>query len=207
MGVVTVEDLIHRIKRVHNALDNRKKSDLSDIKPIITKDQNGYYVEVSFSRDDDQAELDNKVNTLIGNIAKIKDHLKQHCKLNDIADGKEIEQIIDTSPDMKIIITLDNIDKHGLPLRGSPRCEFIPILKNIKTLLALSTGTSSSGAASITFGLTAIKANTSESGNASLIINGDIYNEESGQKVATLLDTCSKAIALWESTLKSYGIM
>jgi len=192
-----------RIRRIHHALGQLQDSDLSLIACERGVTADGYrYFEVDFSKGTTEEGLANLVQSVIANIASIRDHLKAWCRKN----GKDFEgdNLINTNRDVAIIHDLWNLDKHAQPNRS--RSGHYPIIRNLTRSLNLSTGTAPGSYALFTIDPRTGEPRTEAPGGAAkLVINGDIVDEQ-GTQLGDLETICKSATVAWEQTLIRAGV-
>jgi len=174
--------------------------DLSPIKPVteIINDKPRYSVD--FSGGVSRATAANRVSTLIGNIACLKDYLRAWCKAN----GKPFrgEELIDGNINVAIIHDLWNLDKHAGHDRSS-RSNLFPRFSDApQTVLAIKSD-STTGPASVTisFGSGVVQ----KQGNVTLQISAEVI-DKNGNILGKLESIAEKAVSAWEEEFKSLGM-
>jgi hypothetical protein len=151
-----------------------------------------------FSMGKSSAQIANAAQLLIYNIAHLKDHLKrwgeQHGK-----EPREVEEQINRTPALQIVVDLSNIDKHGEASKHRRYDKPIE-LRNVRNILRLSAGGGAPGAA----GLLGEKVVTSGAGNATVLLTGEIVDEQ-GDLVGGLDRVADEAVQAWEEFMQRYG--
>lgn len=94
-------------------------------------------VSISFFNPDDEPKILNQINSVISNLANLKDCLKKKIEESG-NDPKVIEDEINNSPHLQVILDLSNQEKHGYPLTKTRRSEKDPLITNVGRLLSSS---------------------------------------------------------------------
>lgn len=154
----------------------------------------------NFGRDNELAIL-NKINIILYNLSSLKDHLKNCLKSNG-HNPKIIENEINNSFHLQILIDLVNQEKHGYPLSKSNRSNKNPIIKNPFQALNLSTGTMPQSAAGITLFLDGNYQMFGENNN--IIISAEIC-DGNGNKLFMLEELVETCFDKWENIAQVYN--
>lgn len=128
-------DLALRLERVYAAIGNKADGEIQKyIKLSIVGDVDdpNHTVVVSFDNGQSESETTNIVFVIIEHLAKLKDHLK--TKLG--SRRKLVEDKINESFELQLIMDLSNAEKHGYPL-DTERSHRSPRLQNIRTALTI----------------------------------------------------------------------
>ncbi|SRR6266496_1270722 len=185
-------DLTNRVERLYASIDDLQDFDLKN--KIVVEQipvSNGTMLKTYFGAKDNLSEL-NSLVLVIHNIANLKDHLKKKLA-KDI-----VENHIDASNALKIIIDLSNAEKHSYPTTSN-RSGLNPKIKNIQSGLKL-------GAQST------IEMNA---------LTGDVMNLEGTafiEAIATIVDENDnvlmnsdqlfiEAIDSWEALLQKFNLL
>ncbi|HWZ65387.1 MAG TPA: hypothetical protein VNX65_01155 [Patescibacteria group bacterium] len=146
-----------------------------------------------------QVEILNKVFNVIHALAGLKDHLK--TRMTQIGKNpKEVEDLINETQELSLVIDLDNQDKHGSPLTKTNRSGKQPRLANLQQALS-GDGPST---LSITFnGMTGQIA--SQDGPLKIVIIGDVM-DGSDSKIMPLEQLLDKALKSLEDFISSNEI-
>ncbi len=195
-------DLNSRLKRLSLALDKRYEL---DIKPQvnISRKVSGNIHEVDFSFGAmDETEMIERIFSVINNIAGLKDHLKN--KLESIGKNpKLVEDMINGSRTLSLILDLWNQDKHGYPLKKTNRSKLNPQIVNVDQGLVIS---NSSNKASVSFTITEDNASYSSSENAAIAISGEVI-DGSGKFIISVENMFRQAIVDLENFLKTQSLL
>lgn len=110
---MSYEDINSRINRMYLSVDATIDEDIpSHINVRREKTEKGGTVSISFSNEEDVLVILNEIFSVISSLAKLKDHLNRKLKHKNI-DPKSFIDEIKNSEHLKLIIDLDNLDKHG----------------------------------------------------------------------------------------------
>lgn len=195
-------DLDTRLKRLSLALGKRYESDIkSQVK--ISKKVSGDVYEVGFSFGTmEETEMIERIFGIINNIASLKDHLKN--KLESIGrDPKLVENMIDSSKALSLVLDLWNQDKHGYPLKETNRSNLNPQIVNVNQGLVIS---NSSDKTSVSFTITEDSASYASSENAAIAISGEVV-DGSGKFIISVENMFRQAVIDLESFLKAQGLL
>lgn len=189
-----------RLKRLFNALNLRYDQDIkSNIKFSRTVSQGVHTIGFSFE-DKDETEITNRIFQMISAIASLKDHLKSEMTRNK-KNPKLVEDLIDNSLELSLILDLWNQDKHGYPLKKSNRSNKNPKIVNISRGL-ITTG----GKGSISFEITPEKTNFQKSeGGIAIHIGAEIVDDK-GKFIIFLDDLLENAVREIEDFLTKNNI-
>lgn len=191
-------DLDSRLKRLSLALDKRYEL---DIKPQvnISRKVSGDIHEIGFSFGAmGETEMIERIFNVINNIAGLKDHLKN--KLESIGkDPKLVENMINGSKALSLVLDLWNQDKHGYPLKKRNRSNLNPQIINVNQGLVIS---NTSNKASVSFTITEGNASYASSENAAIAISGEVV-DGSGEFIISVENMFRRAIMDLEGFLKT----
>jgi hypothetical protein len=166
-------DINSRLKRIYSAIGKQTEHDVSsNVKQVFEKSGDEYGVGVVFGKRD-ETELQNIAFGIINTIASLKDHLKTKIKANG-GNPKSVENMINGSIELMLIMDLWNQDKHGYPLTKNNRSKKNPRVVNFTQGLTMSGGTQ----ATVTFKVTPAGINhVSSTENTVIKINAEIVDE------------------------------
>jgi hypothetical protein len=190
-------DINERLKRIYASIDSKNKYGgevLTGVHTDHTEMSNGQS-KVTFSFGD-KVEATNQIHNIIGNLANLKDILKY----NIVKQGKGeqlIEDEINKSFALQLILDLSNQEKHGYPLTKTRRSKKDPLIKNICTGLSPSNKpddkrySSSDGSAAF---------------NVMIVINADIVDYDENH-LFTLDELIKLAINDWENIIAKFQLV
>jgi hypothetical protein len=196
--------LDRKIRQMHAALADLATEDLASVKAEFGSDGVHTYTKVDFDKDSDEIALANAASLLVANIASMKDHLKVWCTVHKVPFSGDA--LIDSSRSVALIHDLWNVDKHA-ELSRPPRSGHTPSLRNLQTMLSISTGTAANSFASWTMDPQTGHMTTDASGGGAvqLTLQAQIV-DASGSIVGDFSHTCREAIAEWEKALSAAGV-
>ena len=157
----------------------------------------GHSTTVKFGNDDPQT-ITNKIFIILYNLSSLKDHLK-NCLKNNGHDPNIVEQEINNSIHLQVLIDLVNQEKHGYPLTKSNRSGKNPLIKNPSQFLLLRTDTTAGSTASFTFS----RNGPILHGNNSIMIDAEIHDDKGNLLflLDELIDTC---FSKWNQIATTY---
>ncbi|GAB5418979.1 MAG: hypothetical protein Crog4KO_00400 [Crocinitomicaceae bacterium] len=120
-------DIQLRLSRTFKSLEGRYDDDV-DKYTEIKEWEDGKGMSFIFGQEDESDTL-NKVMIILHNLASLKDHLKNTYKENSLSPSI-IENEIDKSIHLQVLIDIVNQDKHGSPLRN-PRSKKSPVIRDL----------------------------------------------------------------------------
>lgn len=195
-------DLDSRLKRLNLALDKSYELNIkSQVK--ISRKVSGDIHEIGFSFGAmEETEMVEKIFNVINNIASLKDHLKN--KLESVRkDPTAVEDMINNSKTLSLILDLWNQDKHGYPLKKTNRSNLNPQIINVNQGLVIS---NSSNKASVSFRITQDSASYTSSENAAIAISGEVV-DGSGKFIISVENMFRQATADLEGFLETQGLL
>jgi len=169
-------NLEKRLERLSNALGKRFDPDIKSHTKVIRKTSGRkHMIGVSFDGGFDESELNNRVFGIISAIGGLKDHLKKQMRKVK-KDPQLLEEMINNSLELQLILDLWNQDKHGSPLNKKyRRSNKNPKIVNISSGLSLTGG--NKGSVTVSFsGNKATLGSVTE--NMAIKISGDVVDEE-----------------------------
>jgi hypothetical protein len=137
--VTDASDVDSRLARIYAAIDQTIETDMSGFAPKVEQIGNRISVTQDFMGGRTTAEIENLAHSSIQNIASFPDHLRRWCRQNGVAPSA-IDEIYEGSFDLKVIVDLNNNDKHGWPPRDGGKTGIAPQLaEGIETVMQMST--------------------------------------------------------------------
>ena len=192
-------DITSRLERIYVSVKSKIDYDLEKNINIKTESQaNSYSLMGTFDKGS-IAEKENKILIIIHNLANLKDHLKQIMQSKG-GDKQKIEDEIDASPALQIIIDLANSEKHTYPTRSN-RSGLNPKLDEIHSFMSLSVS-SPEEVSSFTFNP---YGSFQATGDVGVNISADILDEHNN-KIMTLDEHIEKSIIKWEEIITKYDL-
>ena len=194
-------DLDSRIKRLNHSLGKEYELDIKSQVKVSRKVNNDVH-EIGFSFGAmDETEIIDRIFNVVNNIASLKDHLKNKLMANS-KDPNLVEDMINNSMALKLILDLWNQDKHGYPLTKTNRSKLNPKIVNVGQGLIISNGDK----ASVSFTITENDASYTSSQNAAVVISGDVIDEYE-KFIVSVEDMFRQGVLDLENFLKSQGLI
>ncbi len=190
---------------MHAALRSVQSSDLSQIRINRGYTDVSEYHEIDFSGGASEIDLANIVTLLIANIGSLRDHLKNWCDENGVSF--EGDNLINGNQSCAIVHDLWNTDKH-VKLTRPPRSGHHVRLVNLSKGLRVSTGATAGSFSSFSINpfTGEITTNSSGGGSASIVITGQILDENENV-LGDFSQIIDEAVDAWEICLKQAGAM
>lgn len=192
------EELNHRIRRIYAAIGATEETDLQKLQGTVVKTKTVIGIYQDFSGGLSNVELSNLAHSMIHNIANLPDHLKKWSTDNNL-NKKKIDDCVNNSPAVQIIIDLSNNDKHGYPPRDGGKSKKSPRLTNINRLMNLAPKPEKGSFVKMTFSSDGTP-NVQGNGSAKAIITGEIVDKE-GNKIGELKQIVEEATEALEQLL------
>lgn len=194
--MLDVNNIEQRLKRIYNSLSSTYEEDAYK-HIVIFKDKKGNDIGWGTSPIIEDDILANFYN-IIHNIASIKDHLKNKYQ--------NVELVISNSQVLKLIIDLDNADKHGYPLKR-PRSGTTPKIVNPTSYFRLEAGQTFGSITKITSLIdpkTMELKRTSEIGEikmSGMVVFDAQIIDENGALLIGFQDLIEQSIKAWEDII------
>jgi len=139
-------DLSERLNKTLNSLNARFDDDIAvyvthEKKEIVNSDNTKTTMTSSnyiFGNQDTETII-NKIFIILYNLASLKDHLKNSLKEQGLS-GQEVEDEINNSLHLQVLIDIINQEKHGYPLKKSNRSNKNPLIINFSEGLLMTAG-------------------------------------------------------------------
>lgn len=177
---MNTEELLERIRRIYYSIKAVEETDPNKLKATVVTTGKCIGVFQDFRGGLTDAELSNSAQTLIYNIAHLKNYLIQWAKDNG-HDETKVDQTVGNSLDLQIIIDLSNRDKHVGPRRDGGESKKRPHLVDINRVMQLKDGT------------------------AKAIITGDVVDNKNN-RIGDLHKIATKAVEAWEQLVADFGL-
>lgn len=187
---------------MHAAIGATEEKDLSEFKVSAAEQPGLIMFAADFSGGMADEELANAVQSAIYNVAHLRDHLRRWAK----AEQKDLGQIdsgVSASLELKIILDLADVDKHGGSRRDGGYSKLDPRIKNLDRALRLQTGPIAGSVVSLAFGRGGTPV-VGGGGSGSVVITGTVVDSQDNV-VGDLREILVAAIGAWERTLDSLG--
>ncbi len=152
-------------------------------------------ISISFFNPDDEPKVLNQIDSVISNLANLKDCLKGKMKQRGDDPGM-IENEINNSPYLQITLDLSNQEKHEYPLTRTNRSKKNPLIQNVGRALSPSNKPDN---------VRYERSDGSAMMNMMVKITADI-NDSQGNLLYRLDDLVEGALGTWEQIIKKYNI-
>lgn len=129
-------DIYQRLQRVYFSINERFDYDFHKY-GTIEEQENENYCSIVINSSPDKVLLINKVMLILYNMASLKDHFKKQLTIKKL-DQKLIENEIENSLHLQVLIDIVNKDKHGDPLTKQERSKKNPRIANVFSVLNIS---------------------------------------------------------------------
>jgi len=189
-----------RLERIYSSIDQRIEEDHGESIKVEwggngDKDNVvvGTTIHISFDKGKKESTDLNKIILIVHNLANLKDHLKKI-----ISNPKDIEQAINDSTYLPIVLDLSNQEKHGYPLTKFRRSFKDPKIVNVTHGMIVSAGLS-------TFSID-LMTGESQTKNCPIAMHANIV-DSNNIHLFTLDELVDGAITDWEEIIKKFNII
>ena len=193
------DDINSRLRRLYLSLGQRFEANIFEHEQSKeTRDGNKVTVTISFDGKHDVDETRNRINTIISNLANLKDHLKTKLKQKG-GDPQEIENEINQSLPLQLVLDLNNQEKHGYPLKEKRRSKKDPKIINV-----------SKGISSIP-GMNAPRfirdpiTGAGHTDNMAVVITGEVVDGQ-GNLLYSFNDLINRSSDAWETIVTKFNL-
>ena len=194
--------VVERIQRIYAALGETVEGDLAAIPPVVEIEEGTVTVWQDFTGGLSEPQLSNLLQSLIYNIASLKDHARKACKRLGI-DLIHIDEITKNQT-LLIIFDLSNSDKHGYPPRDGGHSGRSPQVKKAERYLRMTTSGEPGSVTTVTVGPGGMKS--TGDGSADVTITADVV-DANGLKIGDAHELCVEALGVWETGLTELGLL
>lgn len=194
------DKITERIRRIYAAIDEALTTDASEFSTVTRQvDGNTYATGMNFQGGLSSEQLQNIVYTAIHNTASLRDHLKGWARRND-KTASDIDDIVDASLELKVIIDLWNRDKHGGAPRDGGLSGFSPDLVGFRRAVVLPAHEEGNEKPTLTVNLFGDKPEVEFKGGAHVSTNADIVSGE-GDRLGDAMAFLEISVSKWEAVL------
>ncbi len=184
-----------RLKRIYTSVNARVETKLDRAINLVKTSKS---FKITFDKHSEDPL--NKIFIILHNLANLKDHLK--IILNSKGGNRQdIENEINNSLHLKIIIDLSNADKHGYPTRSN-RSQLNPQIKNVRHSLHVKKTEDQPQAS---FSINMLSGNHSTNSVAKVVIAADVVDQNENF-IMSLDQLINSGLTMWEKILKKYNI-
>jgi len=195
-----INDIKNRMERVYLSIDRRLDDNIKEHITIKHKENGKHWqVMISFG-EENKAEILDQIFIIISHIAKLKDHLKNLYKSKG-GNAQLIEDEVEFSEYLKLVIDLDNQEKHGR-LKNS-RSKKYPYLSEVDRALSARAGGQGQ---SSSFSINPFTGQFETEGNVVITITAEIKSKD-GIVICSLDELINKSMEKWEEIIKKYNLV
>ncbi len=192
-------DVSTRLKRIYASIDRQNKYGgevLSGMRTEMVKEsETKFKITISFGGDENDPETLNEIHAVISNLANLKDCLLE--KMTEQNKNKQlIEDDIDQSLPLQLVLDLNNQEKHGSPLKKFRRSKKDPLFTNVYRAI---------GPSNKPDGIAYSGSDGSMALNVMVSLHADITDSK-GQHLYSLDQLTNQAIIDWESIIAKHQI-
>ena len=186
-----------RIRRLYAALGELKELDLSVFEPQVQDDGQNLVLRQDFRGGLTQEQIENFAHSAIHNLSNLLDHTRRWARKN----GKqlsELDAMVERSFELRVIMDLSNVDKHGGESRDGGYSKVAPRLVHVDRLLRAHT-------VGIGLEFTPTGPKTNIQGDGVVVVSGQIV-DRNGAFIGRLDQFLEKGAQAWEGLLHDWGI-
>ena len=197
------DDLVLRVKRLYAAIKATEETDFSKLLPKVINDGHRKGFSQDWSGGLSEEEITNIAYSLISNIAHFDAHLKKWADQNG-QDKTKVDDVFNSSLELRIIKDLSNYDKHAYPPRDGGHSGKSPRINKFRRIMQMTTKPEKRSIVALTFtpqGLPKVLGD----GTAKVIVSGDILDKDDNN-IGDFHKTALKAIEVWENIMCCFGM-
>lgn len=197
---MNTKDIKDRLERVYSSIGQRFDNNIEkNVK--VKQELNGNHGRITISfGEKSKAEASNIVFAIISHLAKLKDHLKDLC-VSKGRDAQLIENEIESSEYLKLIIDLDNREKHN-KLKKSRSGKY-PYLDEVGQALSTRTGGQTK---SSFFAVDPFTGKIETKGDVVIVVTAEIKSKK-GIRICSFDELINKSIEKWEEIICRYNLI
>ncbi len=195
--------ILQRISRIYAAIGDIEENDPNKLRATVVRTDKIKAVFQDFLGGFSDDDLSNYAHTVIHNIANLRDHLIRWAAHNG-HDKTKVDQTVDNSLDIQIVIDLSNNDKHGYPPRDGGHSGKCPQLVDINRVMKLQTQAKKYSTIGMTLGADGVPKFFGD-GTAKAIITGDVVDNDKNH-IGDWYEIVTKAVEAWEQLVTDFGL-
>lgn len=198
--------LNERIRRIYAAIGEAFTTDPNEFKSVTFHvGGDTFATRMDFRAGLSTEQLQNIVFTAVHNTANLRDHMKRWARQNG-KDPNIVDDVVEASFEMKVIIDLSNRDKHGGPPRDGGLSGLSPDLTGFRRALILPKVEEGQEKPSVTVSLFGDGPEVQFQSGAHVLTNADIV-DASGKTLGDAMSFIEVAVSHLEQTLSKLGSM
>ncbi len=191
-------NISERLKKTLNSLNARFNDDIIIQYNHGVIDESNFFSSIDFGNQS-QEDLINKIFIILHNLASLKDNLK-NCLENNGLNKNLVENEVNESLHLQVLIDIINQEKHGYPLTKTNRSGKNPKILNVQEVITIRGGLEPNSGASISSdGLKIIG-----DGSAQTVVIAFIF-DDSNNFLFTLDELVSTCYEKFETIAKMYN--
>jgi putative cofactor-binding repeat protein len=196
--------ILQRIRRIYAAIGAIEEDDPRKLKATVIETDKMKAMIQNFRGGLSDDELSNQVHIVIHNISSLRDYLCRWTAQNG-KDKTKIDQIVNDSAEIQIILDLWNNDKHGgYPPRDGGYSGKSPQLVEINRVMCLQPQAIKGSMIGMTLNAKGFPEFFGK-GTAKAVITGNVV-DNANNKLGDLYEIVNKAIEAWERLLVDFGL-
>jgi hypothetical protein len=197
--------ILQRIRRVYAAIGAIEEDNPNRLVATVVNGDKVTTLFQDFRGGLSDDELSNQAHTVIHNIANLRDHLRRWAAQNG-KDKTKIDQTVENSLELRLIMDLSNSDKHGYPPRDGGRSGRHPQLIEINRVMRLQVQGNNGSTIGMELPLTpdGIPRFFGD-GAAKAVVTGDVVDGDNN-RLGDLYDIAVTAVGGWETLLADFRL-
>lgn len=195
--------ILQRISRIYAAIGDIEEDDPNKLRATVVQTDKIKAIFQDFRGGLSDYDLSNCAHTVIHNIADLRNHLIRWATHNG-HDKTKVDQTVDNSLNIQIVIDLSNNDKHGYPPRDGGHSGKCPQVVNITRVMKLQPQTKKGSTIRMTLGAGGATKCFGD-GTAKAIITGDVVDNDKNH-IGDLYEIVTKAVEAWEQLVADFGL-
>lgn len=191
-------DVQARLERTMSSIKQSRELPSKENVKIKTQPTGGntFETKITFG-DSEESEISNKIMNILHNLANFKDNLKNAIQKKGL-NPEVVEDAINKSIYLQVLIDLVNQEKHGYPLKKFKRSNKNPRIENVRQAMQM---TGKAGPTSFLIKL-GEEGCFETKGDCTVVIEGDIVDEK-GVLLFSLDTLIYTAQRKWEELIKN----
>lgn len=193
-----------RIARIYAAIGASEEANLNTLKANVVRTDRVNAIWQDFRRGMSDEELSNQAHTVIHNIANLSNHLRRWAAQNG-HDNTSVDEVVNGSFELQLILDLSNNDKHGYPPRNRGHSRRAPRLTGITRAMRLQTKSHERSMIVMKMGPSGTPTLIGD-GTAKVIVTAQVV-DNTGNQIGDLHEIVSKSLEAWEQLLSDVGLL
>ena len=186
-------DISFRLKRIYSSINEKFDDDVE--KYLNIEEVSAGKFEITFDKGQEESATTNAAIAVLEHLAKLKDHLINRLKARG-DEGSIIEEEINNSAALQLVIDIANSEKHGHPLKKE-RSKKSPRVTNIRHSLVVPPQKQ--------IGINITKGTLIEADGCSINITAEII-DMNGDLLYRWTTLVKDALKIWETVIEKHNI-